>query len=92
MYALKFSSGLGIKISLLVSIFGVFFVVEGIPLFDGGGGTPDDQMLLMLDNQKVQLAHLTTIFQALITQSVPTTQQGTVVMNSFQLLRIILPL
>ncbi|CAH3037704.1 unnamed protein product [Porites lobata] len=47
-----------------------------IPLFDGGGGTPDDQMLLMLDNQKVQLAHLTTIFQALITQSVPTTQQG----------------
>lgn len=55
----------------------MFFVVEGIPLFDGGGGTPDDQMLLMLDNQKVQLAHLTTIFQALITQSVPTTQQGT---------------
>lgn len=47
-----------------------------VPLFDGGGGTPDDQMLLMLDNQKVQLSHLTTIFQALITQSAPTTQQG----------------
>jgi len=45
-------------------------------LFDGGGGTPDEQMLLLLDNQKVQLAHLTTIFQALITQSAPTTQQG----------------
>ncbi|KAJ7394682.1 Protein ELYS [Desmophyllum pertusum] len=47
-----------------------------VPLFDGGGGTPDEQMLLMLDNQKVQLAHLTTIFQALITQSAPITQQG----------------
>lgn len=46
-------------------------------------------MLLMLDNQKVQLAHLTTIFQALITQSVPTTQQGTVVMNSVKPLRMI---
>lgn len=47
-----------------------------VPLFDGGGGTPDEQMLLLLDNQKVQLAHLTTIFQALITQTAPTTQQG----------------
>ena len=55
-----------------------WFVVEGVPLFDGGGGTPDDQMLLMLDNQKVQLSHLTTIFQALITESAPTTQQGTI--------------
>ena len=53
-------------------------MVEGVPLFDGGGGTPDDQMLLMLDNQKVQLSHLTTIFQALITESAPTTQQGTI--------------
>lgn len=47
-----------------------------VPLFDGGGGTPDEQMLLMLDNQKVQLAHLTTVFQALITKSAPTTYQG----------------
>ncbi|XP_078375377.1 protein ELYS-like isoform X3 [Oculina patagonica] len=47
-----------------------------VPLFDGGGGTPDEQMLSMLDNQKVQLAHLTTIFQCLITQSAPITQQG----------------
>ena len=30
----------------------------------------------MLDNQKVQLAYLTTIFQALITKSAPTTDQG----------------
>lgn len=47
-----------------------------VPLFDCGGGTPDDQMLFMLDNQNVQLNNLTAIFQALLTQSATTTHQG----------------
>ena len=52
-----------------------YFVV-GVPLFDCGGGTPDDQMLLMLENQNTQLSSLTAIFQALLTQSATTTHQG----------------
>lgn len=47
-----------------------------VPLFDCGGGTPDDQMLLMLENQNTQLSSLTAIFQALLTQSATTTHQG----------------
>lgn len=55
-------------------------------MFDCGGGTPDGQMLLILDNLKVLLSHLTSIFQALITQSAPTTQQGNIELRSDELI------
>ena len=57
------------------SLLLVFFST-GVPLFDGQGGTPDDQMLLMLDHHAIQLGHLEIVFQALLTQSAPTTNQG----------------
>ena len=48
----------------------------GVPLFDGEGGTPDGQMLLMLDYQAIQLRQLSVVFEALLIQSAPVTQQG----------------
>ncbi|XP_032239652.1 protein ELYS isoform X2 [Nematostella vectensis] len=47
-----------------------------VPLFDGGGGTPDEQMLGMLEHMAVKLKNLTVIFQALLDQTAPSTQQG----------------
>ena len=47
-----------------------------MPLFDGQGGTPDSQMLLMFDHHAAQLGHMEIVFHALLTQSAPMTSQG----------------
>lgn len=53
-------------------------ITLGVPLFDGGGGTPDNHMLLLLDDMAVQLGYLKSIFHSLLNQSESSSQQGKV--------------
>ena len=48
----------------------------GIPLYDGFGTSVDEQTMKQLDQHAVQMGHMITIFQALLDQSVTTTEQG----------------